>query len=296
MRSAVLFAICGVAVAIAGVACGRSDDPADADAGVVAGDDASVGPAGSGLKTGLPCEVQAILENRCIACHDGTRPESPRLLDYADLVAPSKADPSTTMAQAALGRMKSTTSPMPPPPAVRPDAAEVEPFETWVILGTPKRNVTCTDAPPPPSTTPPVTGPTGCTSGKTWTGNDTGSPLMHPGAACNACHQVMGGPNLVIAGTVYPSLHEPNDCNGSVSPPALTVTITDSKARVLSLPVNAAGNFQIEHTAKLTPPFKASVSNGTKTTAMTGSVTSGDCNSCHTVAGANGAPGRIMGP
>lgn len=296
MRSAVFFSILAVLTFGVVVACGRSEDAADGDAGVAAGDDAAVGAAGTGLKTGLPCEVQAILENRCIACHDGTRPESPRLLTYADLVAPSKADLTKSMAQAALGRMRSATSPMPPAPAVRPDTAEIEPFETWVILGTPKRNLTCTDTPPPPSTTPPVMGPTGCTSGMTWTGSDMGSPLMHPGAACNACHQVKGGPNLVIAGTVYPSLHEPNDCNGSVSPPALTVTITDSKARVLSLPVNAAGNFQIEHTAKLTPPFKATVSNGTKTTAMMGSVTSGDCNSCHTVGGANGAPGRIVAP
>jgi predicted CXXCH cytochrome family protein len=29
---------------------------------------------------------------------------------------------------------------------------------------------------------------------------------------------------------------------------------------------------------------------------MVGKVTSGDCNSCHTTAGANGAPGRILVP
>jgi cytochrome c5 len=294
MRSAVLFAIC--AVTAFAVACSDSGSASDEEP-VLVGAEGGTGAAGTGLKTGLPCEVQAVLENRCIACHDGTRPESPRLLDYADLVAPSKVDPAKSMAQEALGRMRSTTSPMPPPPAVPPDNAEIEPFETWVILGTPKRIETCTDAPPPTSKPPTTTpGPTGCTSGKTWTSGDMGSPLMHPGGACNACHQVKGGPNLAIAGTVFPSLHEPNDCNGSAPPPTITVTVTDSKGRVLALPVNAAGNFEIEHTAKLTPPFKASLSNGTKTTAMMGSVTSGDCNSCHTVAGANGAPGRIMAP
>jgi mono/diheme cytochrome c family protein len=242
--------------------------------------------------------VQAVLENRCIACHNGSAPESPRLLDYADLVAPSKSDPKATMAQAALFRMKSQTSPMPPPPAVRPDAAEIEPFETWVILGTPRRDETCTDPPPPASKAPPPSGPTvtGCTSGKTWADGNNGSPLMHPGVACNACHQVMGGPNLMIAGTVYPSQHEPDDCNGSPAAPAINVVITDAKARTLTVPVNAAGNFEIEHGAKLTPPFKATVTSGTKTRSMMGSVTSGDCNSCHTVAGANGAPGRIMAP
>jgi predicted CXXCH cytochrome family protein len=29
---------------------------------------------------------------------------------------------------------------------------------------------------------------------------------------------------------------------------------------------------------------------------MNGTVNSGDCNGCHTVAGANGAPGRILAP
>ena len=28
-------------------------------------------PAGTGGNTGFPCDVQAVLENRCIACHDG---------------------------------------------------------------------------------------------------------------------------------------------------------------------------------------------------------------------------------
>lgn len=295
MRSIALFAICA-SVAIVAFACGKSDG---ADDGANDGGDGATGPAGSGLNTGLPCEVQAILENRCIACHDGTRPESPRLLDYADLVAPSKTDPSQSMARAALVRMKSTTSPMPPPPAVGPDAAEVEPFETWVILGTPRRDESCT-TPPPPSPTSPKPGVdaglAGCTSGKAWTMGNTPSPLMHPGAACNACHQVMGGPNLMIAGTVFPSLHEPDDCNGSVTPPALTVTVTDSKARSVSIPVNAAGNFELDHGAKLTPPYKASISDGAKTRSMMGTVTSGDCNSCHTTAGLNGAPGRIEAP
>src|SRR5438445_327274 len=38
------------------------------------------GPAGSGLNTGLPCDVQGVLENRCIACHDGK--EQVAMLSY----------------------------------------------------------------------------------------------------------------------------------------------------------------------------------------------------------------------
>jgi hypothetical protein len=181
--------------------------------------------------------------DRCIACHNGTAAESPRLLDYADLAAPSRTDPTKTMAQAALARMRSKTSPMPPPPAAAPETGEIEAFETWVILGTRKEAEACTDPPPPVKPGGPSAPPVdpNCASGKTWTGGNGGSPLMHPGVACNACHQVMGGPNLAIAGTVFPKAHESDDCNGSAPPPALSVVITDAKARELTLPVNAAG-------------------------------------------------------
>lgn len=289
MRNTVLFAMSAAAALAA--ACGSSSSDSDSappPAGV------QTGPAGTGLATGLPCDVQGVIENRCIACHDGKRPDAPRLLDYDDLTKPSKADPSKSMAQMAVIRMRSTTNPMPPPPAAPPEQVEIEAFETWVILGTPRKAEACTD-PPPPTADPLPDG--GSSSGcKAWTGGDQGSPLMHPGRACNACHQQAGGPNLAVAGTVFRSGHEPDDCNGAAPPPTLTVVVTDSKARTLSLTVNEAGNFEVEHAGKLTPPFKAKVTDGTKERAMNGSVTSGDCNSCHTVAGLNGAPGRILAP
>ncbi len=251
------------------------------------------GPAGTGLATGLPCDVQAVIENRCLACHSGTSP--PPLTNYDDLVAKSKTDPTKTLAQLSLERMKSTTSPMPPPPAVKPDVDEIQTFEDWVKAGTPKGAV-CTDAPPDAGAPKPDGGADAggvvCTSGVTWKDGDNGSPLMHPGAACNACHQVKGGPNLRIAGTVYPTLHEPNDCNGSKPP--LTVVITGADNKVTNLQVNAAGNF--DTTNRIKAPYRAKITDGTKTRAMTGSVTSGDCNSCHTPTGLNGAPGRIMAP
>lgn len=270
------------------------DPNAEAGAVLPPSGTAPQGPAGTGLNTGLPCEVQAVLENRCLACHAGTSP--PPLLTYADLVAPSKTDPTKTLAQLSLERMKSTASPMPPKPAEAPAADEIQVFEDWVKAGTPLGAV-CTDAPPDgglPTTDGGDIGVSKCTSGKTWADGNNGSPLMHPGAACNACHQQQGGPNLRAAGTVYPTLHEPNDCNGSAPPPALTVLITDNSGRVTRLPVNSVGNFSTR--TRIRAPYKAAVTDGTKTRAMVGSVTSGDCNSCHTDPGANGAPGRIMAP
>jgi uncharacterized membrane protein len=41
---------------------------------------------------------------------------------------------------------------------------------------------------------------------------------MHPGGACITCHTIKGGPAFKVAGTVFPTLHEPNDCNGDPQP------------------------------------------------------------------------------
>jgi hypothetical protein len=131
-----------------------------------------------------------------------------------------------------------------------------------------------------------------CTSGQTWTRGDRGSSVMHPGGACISCHETSGGPRLTIAGTVYPTAHEPDDCDGVSG--SLQVVITDANGRTLTLSVNAAGNFY--STSSVAFPFHAKVVSGGAERAMTAAQTSGDCNSCHTVAGANSAPGRIMAP
>jgi cytochrome c5 len=312
MRYLVCFAAAAIGVSAA-VACSSGTEVLSEDTFDGGGDDGSMvlgpnnqpapaGPAGSGLATGLPCDVQAVLENRCIACHDGKMAGVPKMLDYADLMKPSVVDSTKSLAVLSLARMKSTTSPMPPPPAVKPDADEIATFEDWVKAGTPK-GALCTEPPPDGGAADagplPDAGPdamAGCASGITWKGGNDGSPLMHPGLACNACHQVMGGPNLKIAGTAYRALHDVNDCNGASAPPPVTVTITDAKGKVVTAPMNAAGNFLIQGGGKLTAPYSAKLSDGAKTRAMVGKVTSGDCNSCHTTAGANGAPGRILVP
>jgi hypothetical protein len=131
-----------------------------------------------------------------------------------------------------------------------------------------------------------------CTSGKTWT-RGIGSG-MAPGTDCTGCHRAGGiGPIFAIAGTVYPSLHEPDNCLGS--PGALTVVVTDANGAVLRLPVNVAGNFYLSRTSS-PPPYMVAVTDGVRTRAMVGSVTNGQCNTCHTEQGANGAPGRVVAP
>lgn len=246
--------------------------------------------AGTGAPTGLPCDVQQVLENRCIGCHLGTTAVA--LLTYDDLSKPS-SDPTKTLAVRSLERMKSTTSPMPPAPAEPPTPAEIATFEKWVSAGAP-RGTTCTptgDAGAPPATNPYDT-PLKCTSGQTWTGGNEGSSRMRPGGACITCHAMRGGPAYTIAGTVYPSAHEPNDCNGQAAP--VTVVVTDANGKVTNLTTNAVGNFSSR--VALAPPFKVKLVSGAKERVMATTLTAGDCNTCHTAAGLNGAPGRVMAP
>jgi hypothetical protein len=139
-----------------------------------------------------------------------------------------------------------------------------------------------------------------CTSGTYWTQGNTKSALMHPGAACRDCH-VVGGLGLFsldIGGTVYPTAHEPIDCNG-VGTPGVTMVVTDANGKDTSFDVNAAGNFwhsDLLGVAPIAKPFNVKIVSGTRVRAMVGALTDGDCNKCHSVTGTNLAPGRILLP
>jgi hypothetical protein len=143
----------------------------------------------------------------------------------------------------------------------------------------------------------PLNDPPRCTSMMNWTMGDHGSPNMHPGRACITCHSMGKGPTLRVGGTVYPSGHEPDDCLGVAGLTSVTVEITDATGKVLSLPVNSSGNFL--YSAKMgtiTLPYHAKVKQSGRERAMSAAQMNGDCNSCHTQTGANGAPGRITLP
>jgi len=137
----------------------------------------------------------------------------------------------------------------------------------------------------------PFSQPETCTSGTTWR-SGTG-PTMRPGEACISCHSSSGGPSLAVAGTVYPTAHEPDDCNGAGNADAVVV-ITDANGQEHMLSVNQAGNFTLSDTLAL--PYTAKVVVGSASRAMGSSKSTGDCNSCHTQSGSNGAPGRIVLP
>ncbi len=143
----------------------------------------------------------------------------------------------------------------------------------------------------------PLNAPPTCTSGTSWTGGNTESVFMNPGQACIECHNRMfRAPRLTIAGTVFPSGHEPNNCNGGVGDPtSIVVEITDSVGTVLRLPANEVGNF-FSRNAVVAPPYTAKILYQGRERRMIGSQTSTDCNSCHTQMGTNGAPGRVVVP
>lgn len=144
----------------------------------------------------------------------------------------------------------------------------------------------------------PFATPSMCSSRVRWFLGDHGSLLMHPGRACIACHTSMArGPVLTLAGTVYPSAHEPDDCYGADglnSVEEMHIIVTDAHGAVQDVLANQAGNFYSQ--TPVVFPITAVVSYQGHTRAMTTPSPSGDCNSCHTESGIIGAPGRIMLP
>ncbi len=295
----------GLSVALAGAivvgACytGPELDPKPYAAGT--GRDAgSVGPAG------LPCEVAAFVAEQCGACH-GETPQgtSQRLTTRGDFLA--RGVRSETVGQDALLRLRDARSPM-PPGALLPES-RFSAFAAWVGAGMPAG--TCDAAPEDFDTK------TVCTSGVVWKGDDDddddededddlvdpaladgddGSERMNPGRACIDCHtRERKAPRFSVAGTLYPTAHEPDDCFGvdGVSKRA-RVILTGSDGRDVELAVNEAGNFYSKGAVAM--PYRARIVVDGRERAMAAAQTNGDCNTCHSEKGSQGAPGRILLP
>ena len=134
-----------------------------------------------------------------------------------------------------------------------------------------------------------------CASGQRWVGGDEESSRMHPGGDCMGCHSERGeGPRYLVAGTVFELMAEPDECFGV---DGVTVEIVDADGQRWDLPTNAAGNFYLaEREGPIALPYRAAVVMGDARLEMTTAQASGNCASCHTAAGAQGAPGRIVTP
>jgi hypothetical protein len=279
-------------------------------AGGGAGQGLGGGSAGSSAEaSGLPCDVYQLLVDKCVSCHASPPVGAPvALVRYADLMAKASSDPTKNEAQLSLSRMQSTTSPMPPKPGSPATAAQIAALQSWIAGGLAKGTcgVPATDADGGTGGAGGAGGGTGtganpyntpviCTSNTTYSGDN--GVTMAPGGACNACHQSRGGeaPTFAVAGTVYPSAHEPDDCIGSAAG-SVSVVITDANGKSVTLLVNASGNFTYRAVSFATPYMAKVVSGSNRERVMATPQTNGDCNTCHTQAGTNGAPGRIMAP
>lgn len=278
-----------------------TDPPSDEPAGDDDDDDHT-----PTARSGLPCDLAVLLEASCGECHGAKRPPNGpiRIASYDDLVAPSPDDPKRTIAELSLARMKSAKKPMPPDGKLGADAIEI--LEAWISGGMPAGSCGTSagkpDAGKPGAkkdagadATPPNPPPTSvCTSGVE-ASPDLFAGTMRPGKACIACHTTQMGPSFTIAGTVFPTSHEPDDCNGANgATDAVKVLIIDGSGAVRALPVNAAGNFMSG--AALSTPYRAIVVRGNSIREMKSTQTDGDCNGCHSEWGKSGAPGRVMAP
>lgn len=117
-------------------------------------------------------------------------------------------------------------------------------------------------------------------------------PSMEPGGDCISCHSREGeGPRYKIAGTVMGASNDDDRCAGI---DGVTVEITGADGQVVTIDTNGVGNFF--YNGPLSTPYTAKVVRGGSQLAMTTPQADGNCASCHTAEGANGAPGRILAP
>ncbi len=258
------------------------------------------------------------------------------ILTRADLAAVSAIDNTKNIAQRSVIRMQQAASEMPPTPNARVPQSEINAFAAWTNSGMPAGSCPGTGGGTGGSGGSGGAGggagaggggagvgggsgagggggglaPLTCKSGYTWILGNLKSSSMNPGLACRACHLGQNFQNqnpghasntsqaYFFMGTVFADAHAKNlcvappvsggkieiiDANGAV---AQTITVTNSVGNFYSTAVNT----------NVLLPYTARISAGGKTAMMTTPQTSGDCNTCHTEQGGQGAPGRIFWP
>lgn len=248
--------------------------------------------------SGLPCDVAQVLANNCWSCH-GTTPTKDAaisLATYADLM---KQKGSKTYAQVSLDQIHAGSMPK----GGGLSDADKATFEAWVSGGA--KTDTCSDPSLTAGNDVALNASPTCTSKSTWKGGNRESELMNPGMACIDCHSSGEGPTFTIAGTIYPTGHEPDRCNGKAidangnAVGTVKVQVLDATGKkVAEATPNSVGNFYLSRRdlAAIPKGGKVQVVSSTGTRAMGDTPSSGDCNSCHTQNGANDAPGRIVYP
>ncbi len=146
MRSSSLsFFLLSVPLSLA--ACGPSAvDPGMGGGGAgAAGAAGGAGGGGGATASGLPCDVDRILQDSCRSCHQA----SPKfgapmpLVTHADLHAPLKSDASKMVYEQITARIHDDKSPMPPPPNEPLSAEDAGVLDAWIAAGAPESDEAC---------------------------------------------------------------------------------------------------------------------------------------------------------
>jgi hypothetical protein len=137
-----------------------------------------------------------------------------------------------------------------------------------------------------------------CVSREVWTYSDKDSPLMNPGRSCVGCHAEENDPThaplYTVAGTIMADAHDGDDCKGVGQ---MTVVLTDADGTEWNMPGNSVGNFWLDPDVVVAMPYTARIIDRDGNERIKQSpVSEGDCASCHTQEGANGAAGRLVAP
>jgi hypothetical protein len=114
----------------------------------------------------------------------------------------------------------------------------------------------------------------------------TASGQHNPGTACLSCHRAGGGaPTWTLAGTLY------DRSAGGTAIAGATITVTDANGATFDLVSARNGNFWTSQPVAMPATIVASMC--PDTVPMISTLSSGDCNSCHT---GGGSPGRVHLP
>jgi hypothetical protein len=296
--------VLGVAIAV-GCGTGGGVDTSGVGASSSSGGEAGVAPTGATLAGDIPCDVAEIMSRSCTSCHTDPPNGGAKvpLTKRAHFLAPAVTDASKNVGVLSVERMKDTRKPM-PPDGVLP-ASDVAIVEKWVAAGMPDGQCA---SPPGLGKSPYDTPRDICTSDTFWTRGEAESADMLPGEVCNDCHVKRRHPNISsIGGTVYPTAHEKDKCNGGPSVAGAEVVFTDVDGKELRRTKvrSPSGNFYEKPSVFTLPAAgaKVYVEQAGKKRHMSAVVKDGDCNKCHTMDGSgadasdpNKAPGRIMLP
>jgi Copper type II ascorbate-dependent monooxygenase, N-terminal domain/Copper type II ascorbate-dependent monooxygenase, C-terminal domain len=146
----------GIVLATA-AACSSSPSNATGD-GASSGSSGASSSSGGAGGGGLPCDVDAILAKSCRQCHGATPAfGAPMpLVTLADLSAPSKTDPTKTVAQKVEQRIHDDAAPMPQAPSPRLSASDTAVLDQWIAAGAKGDGAACAPA-ADAGTTPPTT-------------------------------------------------------------------------------------------------------------------------------------------